>query len=167
VIAVLPSAADRTVGGRSGWLACEVAALRALDSAIDRDAEVSELRLARDMTAYAGADGLLFIGSSMPIRHLDLAMAAGLGPRVLANRGVSGIDGGVSTAVGAALAHRARGGAPSSPSSVISPSSTIRTVWSSERTRSAPTSRSPSSTTTAESSSSTWWAACIPRGQNR
>ena len=51
-----------------------------------------------------GLDDLLVCGPSWPIRHL----ASYVGPvaaRVIANRGTSGIDGVVSTAWGAALAH--------------------------------------------------------------
>lgn len=50
--------------------------------------------------------GLLFVGASNPIRDLDLmAVAAPVGERrmVLANRGLAGIDGTVSSALGAAL----------------------------------------------------------------
>jgi 2-succinyl-5-enolpyruvyl-6-hydroxy-3-cyclohexene-1-carboxylate synthase len=51
-------------------------------------------------------DGLLVVGASSPIRDLDLmARPYPVGERrkVIANRGLSGIDGTVSTAIGAAL----------------------------------------------------------------
>jgi len=67
--------------------------------------------LAHDVAAAVAAGlpaaGLLVVGSSQPVRDLDLvAPAAPVGERrlVLANRGLSGIDGALSTAIGAALA---------------------------------------------------------------
>ncbi|MBC9227342.1 2-succinyl-5-enolpyruvyl-6-hydroxy-3-cyclohexene-1-carboxylic-acid synthase [Aeromicrobium sp. 636] len=52
----------------------------------------------------AATPGLLVLGSSNPIRDVDLVAPVRVpGPRVLANRGLAGIDGTVSTAIGAAL----------------------------------------------------------------
>jgi 2-succinyl-5-enolpyruvyl-6-hydroxy-3-cyclohexene-1-carboxylate synthase len=114
VIAALP--ALQNPRGSSAWLAAwqrmEAAARTELERILGQEPELSELRLAQDMTELAGANAVFFVGSSMPIRCLDLVMRAGPGPRVLANRGVSGIDGCVSTAVGAALAHQKAGGGP-------------------------------------------------------
>ena len=65
---------------------------------------VPEVVVAGRVQAAVPTGGLLVVGSSKPVRDLVLA-----GPRagvtVLANRGAAGIDGTVSTAVGAALAH--------------------------------------------------------------
>jgi 2-succinyl-5-enolpyruvyl-6-hydroxy-3-cyclohexene-1-carboxylate synthase len=54
--------------------------------------------------------GILYVGNSMPIRDLDLTAApSGKRIRVLGNRGVNGIDGVVSSALGASVeAKRAR-----------------------------------------------------------
>jgi 2-succinyl-5-enolpyruvyl-6-hydroxy-3-cyclohexene-1-carboxylate synthase len=51
----------------------------------------------------AATEGVLVVGASNPIRDLDLMAAWGEPPIVVSNRGVSGIDGTVSTAVGLAL----------------------------------------------------------------
>ena len=48
---------------------------------------------------------LLVLGSSTPVRAVDRLAVPRNDVRVLANRGVAGIDGTISTAVGAALAH--------------------------------------------------------------
>ena len=58
---------------------------------------------ARLWSGLTGADRL-FVGSSSPVRDLDLAPISTAPPTVYANRGLAGIDGCVSTAIGIALA---------------------------------------------------------------
>jgi 2-succinyl-5-enolpyruvyl-6-hydroxy-3-cyclohexene-1-carboxylate synthase len=60
--------------------------------------------LAAAVWAALGAADPLFAGSSNPIRDLDLAPINSASPLVYANRGLSGIDGNLSTAAGIALA---------------------------------------------------------------
>ncbi|ROS76702.1 2-succinyl-5-enolpyruvyl-6-hydroxy-3-cyclohexene-1-carboxylic-acid synthase [Cellulomonas sp. PhB143] len=59
--------------------------------------------VAEDVLAACGADQVLVVGSSTPVRDLDLAVGTGPVPPVVANRGLAGIDGTVSTASGVAL----------------------------------------------------------------
>jgi 2-succinyl-5-enolpyruvyl-6-hydroxy-3-cyclohexene-1-carboxylate synthase len=68
----------------------------------------SGLAVAQAVSATLPPDALLVLGSSNPVRDLDLGAAAGVAGDVLANRGLAGIDGVVSTAVGAALANPGR-----------------------------------------------------------
>jgi len=67
------------------------------------------LQVAAEVGAAVPPAGLLVVGSSQPIRDLDLmgqVYEAGQRRLVIGNRGLSGIDGTVSTAIGAALGRR-------------------------------------------------------------
>ncbi|MCE0763781.1 2-succinyl-5-enolpyruvyl-6-hydroxy-3-cyclohexene-1-carboxylic-acid synthase [Pseudonocardia kujensis] len=93
------------------WRQADAAVQRALDASLDVD-PVGGMRLARELVRAVPTGGLLVVGPSSPIRDVALAAAPRPDLTVLSNRGVAGIDGVVSTAVGAALAHGADGGGP-------------------------------------------------------
>jgi 2-succinyl-5-enolpyruvyl-6-hydroxy-3-cyclohexene-1-carboxylate synthase len=88
------------------WTEADTAAGRVLDDALDAATPgLDGLRLARRVTDLLPPRGLLFAGPSNPVRDLALGARPRGGVAVQANRGVAGIDGVVSSAVGAALAH--------------------------------------------------------------
>lgn len=93
------------------WLkecaAAQQSAIAAVDAELDGPGRPTGLHVARTVSAAMRPGEQLLVGASNPIR--DVALAGRIGPdvRVLSNRGVAGIDGNVSTAIGAALAHPA------------------------------------------------------------
>ena len=95
----------------AAWKSADDAVAAAVDGVIDRQPEQAPpgSRVAAELYAALPSGSLLLAGSSMPVR--DLAMARPReGVTVLSNRGTAGIDGTVSTAMGAALAWQSGGG---------------------------------------------------------
>lgn len=118
-IRVLKDAMKRTAGGaevaaqdpvereRVAWFelwrrANEVAAIE-IESALATQDRMSEPLVFRRMAELVPEDSIVFAGNSMPVRDLDSFWPASTKQvRFLANRGASGIDGVVSTALGVA-----------------------------------------------------------------
>lgn len=94
------------------WLAVEHSVRRAVDTHLDHDDEPFEGRIARDVMDAVPAGSDLVVASSMPVRDLESFARPRDKVTVHANRGVNGIDGFVSTALGIAAATAATGGAP-------------------------------------------------------
>lgn len=116
---VLPGVPSSWLAGPAGdprWLAAwqraDAAAAEALDALLDDDPSAPPSRGTPPMTgpravrhvARACLPGdVLVVGSSNPVRDLDLVARWDSPPAVVANRGLAGIDGMVSTAAGVAL----------------------------------------------------------------
>lgn len=85
------------------WRAVDDAAAAVVADALDADS-LTGPSVARTVAQHAGADDLLVIGPSWPVRHVS-SYAGPVQATCIGNRGTSGIDGVVSTAWGAAVAH--------------------------------------------------------------
>ncbi len=86
------------------WQDAGAAAMAAVDAVLITENAPSEPSVARSVVAGMPEGATLVVSSSMPIRDLEWYAAPVRPVRILANRGANGIDGVVSTAVGAAAA---------------------------------------------------------------
>ena len=96
------SSADRSGPWTAAWVDADTRAAAVVADLVDRAPfDEPAVAVALDRTLPAGAN--LVVANSMPLRDLDAFMPVGDRPlRILANRGASGIDGQVSTALGVA-----------------------------------------------------------------
>jgi 2-succinyl-5-enolpyruvyl-6-hydroxy-3-cyclohexene-1-carboxylate synthase len=101
----LDSVADAQTPWLAGWRAGGRAAATVLDAEL-AGARLTEVGVAGVVGAALPPGGLLICGPSRPIRDVELTLPARDDITVVANRGVNGIDGVVSTAIGAALGHQ-------------------------------------------------------------
>lgn len=88
------------------WRAADRSVSRQLDRLLADEADLTPYEVAGAVSRALPPEGLLVVGASSPIRDLDLMVApyaVGDRRKVIANRGLSGIDGTVSTAIGATL----------------------------------------------------------------
>ena len=88
------------------WLAADRDVSRRVDALLAREPGLTPYEVAGAVARAVPPGGLLVVGASNPIRDLDLMLhgyAVGARRKLVANRGLAGIDGVVSTAVGAAL----------------------------------------------------------------
>lgn len=90
------------------WIALNAAAARATSEALAEEQCMTEAGVFSRLARLVPAGAVVFAGNSMPVRDLDSFFPAVTKPvRVLCNRGVSGIDGVTSTALGVAAATEA------------------------------------------------------------
>jgi 2-succinyl-5-enolpyruvyl-6-hydroxy-3-cyclohexene-1-carboxylate synthase len=105
--------AEPVAPGWSGaWREAAARVGAALDGVLDAGDRLTGARLARDVVAALPGEALLVLGSSTPVRDVERVAVPRPDVLVLANRGVAGIDGTLSTALGAARVHQRAGGGP-------------------------------------------------------
>lgn len=91
------------------WQQADREASRRIDHLLAQEPDLTPHHVAEAVHRAVPPGGLLFVGASSPIRDLDLmARPYPVGERrlLLANRGLAGIDGTISSAIGAALGRR-------------------------------------------------------------
>jgi len=92
------------------WQTHNAQAATLLQNAFQHQADLSEPAVAWAVSRALQPHQVLFLGNSMPVRDMDRFASAGQAPlAIAANRGASGIDGNLATAIGFAQGHGAPG----------------------------------------------------------
>ena len=112
VAAVAPAALLAAVGSPptsdddwpTTWVERGRAARRAVDETLDGWPTRTEAHIARELVGVVPEDACVVASSSMPVRDVDSYGSATRPVEVIANRGINGIDGVVSTAIGVSRA---------------------------------------------------------------
>ena len=99
---VLPAPGEAERAWLARWRTAEDGTRAALDRLLAGWPGLTGPEVAQVVLASLGPEDVLLVGSSNPVRDLDLAPVGDQPPAVYANRGLAGIDGLVSTAVGVA-----------------------------------------------------------------
>jgi len=89
------------------WRAADQRARDAITEQLAGSEEPFEGRIARDVVAGLPESGILVVASSMPVRDVETFAEPRADVRIIANRGVNGIDGFASTTLGVAAATHA------------------------------------------------------------
>ena len=108
-----PSDADADWLG--AWQEADARLSARIDAVVDALPALHALQVAREVARATTAGATLVVGSSNPVRDLDLVMdpyPPGEHRLVVGNRGLAGIDGTVSSAIGVALARPRHEGVP-------------------------------------------------------
>jgi 2-succinyl-5-enolpyruvyl-6-hydroxy-3-cyclohexene-1-carboxylate synthase len=111
VVKAVKGQADRDDRSRSDWARhwtlAESAAQDAIDVALALEVGLTEPGIARTLLEALPAGGALVVASSMPIRDVEWWGRPRGGVTTVSNRGVNGIDGVLSTALGFATSRNA------------------------------------------------------------
>ena len=94
------------------WQAADTVAAAVVAGELAGVGSLSGSAVAAQVWNQAPDDALLLVAASWPVRQVEMFAGRRDGLRVIGNRGANGIDGLVSTAWGAALAHQGLGGGP-------------------------------------------------------
>ena len=106
LVRALPEPAASS-GWAHAWLRADRAARRAIDDHLSELDELFEGKVFARLRTRLPDAATVYVGNSMPVRDLDAFLASSpCAWSVLGNRGVSGIDGVVSSAMGASAARR-------------------------------------------------------------
>jgi len=102
--AAVPAPAAPTTWAQT-WRDVDALARQSIARQLQGEAELFEGKIFAELARLVPAGAVLYAGNSMPVRDLDTFLPAGADPlRCLSNRGANGIDGVVSSALGASAA---------------------------------------------------------------